>query len=39
MNIGGIRIEDTLLVTKDGFINYSKHISKEIIGIENMMCN
>lgn len=39
MIIGGIRIEDTLLVTKDGFINYSKHISKEIIGIENMMCN
>ena len=38
MDIGGIRIEDTL-VTKNGNINYSRHISKEINGIENMMRN
>lgn len=33
----GIRIEDDCLITKDGAINLSKHIIKEIIDIEDAM--
>jgi Xaa-Pro aminopeptidase len=33
----GIRIEDDLLVTEEGCINFSKEIIKEIVDIENFM--
>jgi Xaa-Pro aminopeptidase len=33
----GIRIEDTVLVTKDGYEVLTKNVPKEIIGIENLM--
>ncbi|HAN10368.1 MAG TPA: hypothetical protein DCP90_07125 [Clostridiales bacterium] len=35
----GIRIEDDILVTKDGFINLSENIPKEIEDIEKIMGN
>ncbi|XMB72691.1 aminopeptidase P family protein [Mycoplasmatota bacterium WC30] len=33
----GIRIEDDILVTKDGYVNLSKKIIKEIVDIEEFM--
>lgn len=35
----GIRIEDDILVTKDGYINLSKNIIKTVDEIENYMCS
>lgn len=34
----GIRIEDDLLITKNGFINISSHIPKSIEDLEALMC-
>ena len=35
----GVRIEDDILITKDGSINLSKDIIKEICDIEALMCS
>ncbi|MDD3875028.1 MAG: aminopeptidase P family protein [Bacteroidales bacterium] len=37
LNFGGIRIEDDILVTKDGYRNLGKPIPKEVDDIENLM--
>ena len=35
----GIRIEDDILVTEDGYVNLSKNIIKSVEDIENYMKN
>ena len=35
--VGGVRIEDDIYITKDGNINLSKHIPKEIDEVEALM--